>query len=181
MYYLCFVNYLCFNYVLIICVSVLLTWTKLCASHDPHSSAPSELAAGSPSRSAASERWSGCGGKISFPQILPLLLICRSRLGHGPCRRPDPAVRRESPISRSIGWHYLPTVIFHNFKSKDFKLSVSNPKSKYVAYLSVLSQISNCQSLGRKNKHEILTTDRNATCLIRPRLFHVFLSRQGAP
>ena len=42
------------------------------------------------------------------------------------------------------------TVGFHDFKSQDFKLSVSNPKSKYVAYLSVLSQISNCQSLGRK-------------------------------
>ena len=44
------------------------------------------------------------------------------------------------------------TVSFHNFKSQMFKLSVSNPKSKYVAYLSVLSQISNCQGLGRKNK-----------------------------
>ena len=43
---------------------------------------------------------------------------------------------------------------------KTFKLSVSNPKNKYVAYLSVLSQISNCQGLGRKNKHEILKTDR---------------------
>ena len=51
------------------------------------------------------------------------------------------------------------TVSFHNFKSHYFKLSVSNPKSKYVAYLSVLSQISNCQGLGRKNKHEILKTD----------------------
>ena len=45
------------------------------------------------------------------------------------------------------------TVSFHNFKSQSFKLSVSNPKNKYVACLSVLSQISNCQSLGRKNKH----------------------------
>ena len=27
--------------------------------------------------------------------------------------------------------------------------------------MSVLSRISNCQSLGRKNKHEILKTDRN--------------------
>ena len=53
-----------------------------------------------------------------------------------------------------------PTVSFHNFKSQNFKLSVSNPKNKHVAYLSVLSQISNCQSLGRKNKHEILKTDR---------------------
>ena len=52
------------------------------------------------------------------------------------------------------------TVSFHNFKSQNFKLSVSNPKSKYVAYLSVLSQISNCQGLGHKNKHEILKTDR---------------------
>ena len=39
----------------------------------------------------------------------------------------------------------LATVSFHNFKSQIFKLSVSNPKSKYVAYLSILSQISNCQ------------------------------------
>ena len=52
------------------------------------------------------------------------------------------------------------TVSFHNFKSQTFKLSVSNSRSKYVAYVSVLSQISNCQSLGRKNKHEILKTDR---------------------
>ena len=33
------------------------------------------------------------------------------------------------------------TVSFHNFKSQNFKLSVSNPKSKYAAYVSVLSQI----------------------------------------
>ena len=52
------------------------------------------------------------------------------------------------------------TVSFHNFKSQNFKLSVSNPKNKCVAYLSVLSQISNCQGLGRKNKHDILKTDR---------------------
>ena len=31
------------------------------------------------------------------------------------------------------------TVSFHNFKSQNFKLSVSNPKSKYVACLSVVS------------------------------------------
>ena len=42
------------------------------------------------------------------------------------------------------------TVSFHNFKSRNFKLSVSDPKNKYVAYVSVLSQISNCQGLGRK-------------------------------
>ena len=42
------------------------------------------------------------------------------------------------------------TVSFHNFKSRNFKLSVSNPKSKYVAYVSVLSQILNCQGLGCK-------------------------------
>ena len=54
------------------------------------------------------------------------------------------------------------TISFHNFKSQNFKLSVSNPKNKYVAYLSVLSQISNCQGLGRKNKHEILKTDRKS-------------------
>ena len=52
------------------------------------------------------------------------------------------------------------TVGFHNFKSQNFKLSVSNPKSKYVAYVSVLSQISNCQGLSRKSKFENLKTDR---------------------
>ena len=52
-------------------------------------------------------------------------------------------------------------VNFHNFKSRNFKLSVSNPISKYVVYLSILSQISNCQGLGSKNKHDILKTDRN--------------------
>ena len=58
------------------------------------------------------------------------------------------------------------TVSFHNFKSQKLKLSVSNPKSEYVAHLSVLSQISNCQGLGRKNKHEILKTDRNVICSV---------------
>ena len=53
------------------------------------------------------------------------------------------------------------TVSFNNFKSQNFKLSVSNPKNKYVAYVSVLSPISNCQGLGRKNKHQILKTDRS--------------------
>ena len=55
------------------------------------------------------------------------------------------------------------TVSFHNFKSHNFKLSVSNPKSKYVAYVSVLSQNSNCQGLGRKNKDDILKPDRTWT------------------
>ena len=40
------------------------------------------------------------------------------------------------------------TVSFHNFKSHNFKSQ--NPKSKHVAYVSVLSQISHCQGLGRK-------------------------------
>ena len=34
-------------------------------------------------------------------------------------------------------------------------------KSKHVAYVSVLSQISNSQGLGRKNNFEILKTDRS--------------------
>ena len=61
----------------------------------------------------------------------------------------------------SAGHMLTITVSFHNFKSQEFKLSVSNPKGKYVAYLSVLSQVSICQSLGRKNKHEMLKTDRD--------------------
>ena len=53
------------------------------------------------------------------------------------------------------------TVSFHSFKSQNFKLSVSHSKNKYVVYVSVLSRISNCQGLGRKNKFEVLKTDRN--------------------
>ena len=55
---------------------------------------------------------------------------------------------------------FVCTVSFHNFKSQKIKLSVSNPNNKYVAYVSVLSQISNCQGLGRKNNFEIMKTDR---------------------
>ena len=44
--------------------------------------------------------------------------------------------------------------------NREFRIERLNPKSKYVVYLSVLSQISNCQGLGRKNKHEISKTDR---------------------
>ena len=55
-------------------------------------------------------------------------------------------------------------VSFHNFKPQYFKLSNSNPKNKYVAYVTLLSQISNCQGLGRKSKHEILKTDRAIDC-----------------
>ena len=58
--------------------------------------------------------------------------------------------------------HPRHTVSVHNFKSQNFKLSISNPKGKHVAYLPVLSQILNCQGLGRKSKFEILKTDRNA-------------------
>ena len=61
---------------------------------------------------------------------------------------------------------YVPTVSFHNFKSQKFKLSVSNPESKYVAYVSVLSRISNSQGLGRKNKFEILKTYRMIIMII---------------
>ena len=63
-------------------------------------------------------------------------------------------------LKATIRKQSITTVSFLNFKSQNLKLSVSNPKSKYVAYVTVLSQISNCQGLGRKNKHEILKTDR---------------------
>ena len=59
------------------------------------------------------------------------------------------------------GGKHMFTVSVHNFRSQNFKLSVSIPKHKYVVYVSVLSRISNCQGLGRKNKHEHSTTDRN--------------------
>ena len=72
------------------------------------------------------------------------------------CLPASPLLRTARPL-HSL---YINAVSFHNFKSQNFKLSISNPKSKYVAYVSVLSQISNCQGLGRKNKHENLKTDR---------------------
>ena len=58
---------------------------------------------------------------------------------------------RDRPAApRAAAWRRPspgPTVSFHNLKSQNFKLSVSNPKRKYVAYLSVLSQISIRQGL----------------------------------
>ena len=63
-------------------------------------------------------------------------------------------------------YYYTVTVSFHNFKSQNSKLSVSNPKSRYFAYVCVLSRISNCPGLGRKNKHEILKTDHTALSLL---------------
>ena len=64
-----------------------------------------------------------------------------------------------------VGLQAQITVSSHNFKSQNFKLSVSNPKSKYVDDLSLLSQIWNCQGLGRTNKHEILKADRRSQIL----------------
>ena len=57
------------------------------------------------------------------------------------------------------------TASFHNFKSQNLKLSVSNPEKKYVACVSVLSRISNSQGLGRKSKVDILRTDRSSSCM----------------
>ena len=59
-----------------------------------------------------------------------------------------------------VCFHNFKHIILNNLKSQFFKLSVANPKSKYVDYVSVLSQISNCQGLGRKNNHDFLKTDR---------------------
>ena len=72
-------------------------------------------------------------------------------------------IRRCQSPSRSCRTGPARTVSFHNFKSRNFKLSVSNPENKCVAYVSVLSRISNCQSLGRKNKFEILKTYRTSS------------------
>ena len=38
-----------------------------------------------------------------------------------------------NPGDQGKGYNGYPTVSFHNFKSQNFKLSVSNPKSKYAA------------------------------------------------
>ena len=76
---------------------------------------------------------------------------------------PAPRWRSRGQFSKALSTSccfICSTVSFHNFKSQNVNLSVSNPKSKYVVYLSVLSRISNCQGLGRKNKHEILKTHR---------------------
>ena len=102
-----------------------------------------------------------CEQKHSFqaslcPAIQQQKLLCSPWFGALKVSVPMHVTFRRSVFLTDTG-----TVSFHNFKSRNFKLSVSNPKSKYVAYLFVLSQISNCQSLGRKNKHENLKTDRS--------------------
>ena len=72
----------------------------------------------------------------------------------------QPAAPRSARAAMARLHLRISTASFHNFKSQNFKLSVSNPRNKYVAYLSVLSRISNCQSLGRKNKLKTLKTYR---------------------
>ena len=94
--------------------------------------------------------------------LLTEILLPRIARQGTPCRTSITGYARTTRIQKfelDVGFQPYHAVSFHNFKSQNFKSSVSNPKSKYVAYLSVLSQISNCQSLG-KNKHDILKTDR---------------------
>ena len=69
--------------------------------------------------------------------------------------------RNHSYHINSSNHSYSITVSVHDFKWQKNKLSVSNPESKDIAYLSVLSQISNCLGRSRKNKHTILKTDRS--------------------
>ena len=73
------------------------------------------------------------------------------------------------------------TVSFHNFKSQNFKLSVSNPKSKYAAHVSVLSQISNSQGLGRKNNFEILKTYRMRVLVVSRIITVRYIIRHSSP
>ena len=105
---------------------------------------------------------------ITLSLSITVLIIRRRIISVGrraACEGPSPAASRRLHTSGAIIIAIviiiiIITVSFHNFKSQNVKLSVSNPKSKYVAYLSVLSRISNCQGLGRKNKLEMLKTDR---------------------
>ena len=87
----------------------------------------------------------------------------RERLRQGGILVVNPTDMFDTCLKRgSDPWHFLCfTVSCHNFKSQIFKLSLSDPKSKYVAYLLVLSRISTCQGLGRKSKHEILKCIRS--------------------
>ena len=78
-----------------------------------------------------------------------------ARAARASCRR------RASARPRNAISHVIVMASFHKFKSQDFKSSVSNPKNKHVAYVSVLSQISNCQGLGRKNNFKCLKTYRS--------------------
>ena len=102
---------------------------------------------------------------IPYHILYRLPSLCGSVRDPGPFQGPRLSRKRTARRTQRISWSMRNTVLhstvsFHIFKSQNLWLSVSNPKSKYVAHLSVLSQIQNCQGLGRKNKHEILKTDR---------------------
>ena len=89
-----------------------------------------------------------------FLRLIQLVLFTHYSLGHSFSR-----LGARSLLAPPLGAR---SVSFHNFESQNFKLSVSNRKSKYVAYSSVLYQISNFQGLGRTNKLDVLKTDRCA-------------------
>ena len=66
----------------------------------------------------------------------------------------------------------------NNFKSQKKQIERLKSKSKYVAYVPVLSQISNCQGLGRKRKHTILKNDRILYIYIYIYIY-IYVSREG--
>ena len=111
-----------------------------------------------------------------------------------PPQMPFGAILRAAIDNHSVGRRFMlcceesgeklsaaTTVSFHNFKSQNFKLRISNPKSKHDDHLSVLSRISNCQGLSRKNNFEILKTYRTTRDLILQNKLCHLQSHQQSP
>ena len=81
--------------------------------------------------------------------------------------------------SGSLDWHLGKWLEARRALRSAFIISnrkISNRASQILKANMLLicpySRISNCQSLGRKNKHEILKTDRTICCTI---LYHIIL------
>ena len=109
-----------------------------------------------------------------FPRIKD-----RGNLLHYPPLQKKPSIRQVHPVSITRSPSFRTQTLENLTPLPMKKRFLSNPdpgenlvsgnlvmetgcSARQGSHLSVLSQISNCQGLGRKNKHEILKTDRSA-------------------
>ena len=115
---------------------------------------------GFPQRAAPDQ---GSGVRLLEGLVRAVLRSCWARSCCPPPSRPwwrlpSPSRPSESqwpslPSTRSAAWSSRPSYgKFSQFQTAKFQIERLKALNKYVAHLSLLSRISNCQGLGRKSK-----------------------------